>query len=700
MTQAHSKPIDLEGLVSATWSKLPHMMSQREGGAAVAIPGNRVLVIGGYHVQEKFLKSCAVLDLNNNSWQSFPPMKTARMGCAAVFLEQHNAVVVVGGFQRGRKYLATAEYLDLSSQRWHRLAPMQIPRAGCAAVTVLGKRVVVLGGWKDGDTALREVEVLDFSAQQWHLLPDMSSPRAGCAAAALGHLVMVVGGHTTSGKGRGCRSSVECLDLSTQSWARYPSMKEKRDASACVVYGDCYVLVMGGGESSTSPLSTGEVFDVNNKTWHPLPAMRQRRFGCAAALVGNKVIVIGGRGDGHHLDSVEGLTLPLETSSSSDLSNTNNSGTSLSGYLGRHSRSSSSEQIRLGDGDTKSYAETILSQDDKTRVLQNYESRRAQAKEIYDRTVSALNERLRIIEKERQKIKEHLAKAEKDRDDQIRRAEQERSAALQKFEQKASGSSAPERLLGATGDGDAAEDDSDDEPPQELCCSITGELMEEPVTAMDGHTYERSAIEAWFARFDNNTAPTSPMTNERLPSRRLIPSHNIRSQCQTFRQKHPSFGGGMEETNIDPLAHLSHHKSEHATSNGSNNHSPPLTNATSHTRSTTQPSSSSPSRRGSGSRRSEGSSRPGVRSSLLGNRRRSSSTSGRLSNGNGTTPTRRSLSRSNSISNTAEAAAAAAGASTSHRHRRRTASSELDTSTTSTSSRTFRRPHIGRRTSK
>mmetsp|Transcript_6151 Transcript_6151/g.13821 ORF Transcript_6151/g.13821 Transcript_6151/m.13821 type:complete len:189 (-) Transcript_6151:131-697(-) len=35
-------------------------------------------------------------------------------------------------------------------------------------------------------------------------------------------------------------------------------------------------------------------------------------------------------------------------------------------------------------------------------------------------------------------------------------------------------------------------------PPSELCCPITGELMKDPVNAADGYAYERCAIERHF----------------------------------------------------------------------------------------------------------------------------------------------------------------------------------------------------------
>jgi hypothetical protein len=48
-------------------------------------------------------------------------------------------------------------------------------------------------------------------------------------------------------------------------------------------------------------------------------------------------------------------------------------------------------------------------------------------------------------------------------------------------------------------------------------CPISLELMEEPVIAMDGHTYERASIESWLRLHDY-----SPMTQEPLPSKLLL----------------------------------------------------------------------------------------------------------------------------------------------------------------------------------
>ncbi|KAL6073941.1 Kinesin-related protein 3 [Balamuthia mandrillaris] len=54
-------------------------------------------------------------------------------------------------------------------------------------------------------------------------------------------------------------------------------------------------------------------------------------------------------------------------------------------------------------------------------------------------------------------------------------------------------------------------------------CPLTQVPFEDPVVAMDGHTYERKAIEQWLARHSR-----SPLTGNKLPSRKIIPNYNMR----------------------------------------------------------------------------------------------------------------------------------------------------------------------------
>ena len=63
------------------------------------------------------------------------------------------------------------------------------------------------------------------------------------------------------------------------------------------------------------------------------------------------------------------------------------------------------------------------------------------------------------------------------------------------------------------------------ELPDDYYCSITCEVMSDPVMAADGYTYERVAIEQWLA----TGAGTSPKTNELLENEKLLPNKALKA---------------------------------------------------------------------------------------------------------------------------------------------------------------------------
>jgi hypothetical protein len=68
------------------------------------------------------------------------------------------------------------------------------------------------------------------------------------------------------------------------------------------------------------------------------------------------------------------------------------------------------------------------------------------------------------------------------------------------------------------------------EVPDEFCCPITLGLMEDPVTAADGKTYERPAITDWLREHS-----TSPMTNLELPNKTLTPNTKLKERIEAYK---------------------------------------------------------------------------------------------------------------------------------------------------------------------
>ena len=88
------------------------------------------------------------------------------------------------------------------------------------------------------------------------------------------------------------------------------------------------------------------------------------------------------------------------------------------------------------------------------------------------------------------------------------------------------------------GEEEAEEGESEEESeaiPNECFCPITQEIMEEPVIAQDGHTYERAAIQRWF----DMGRRTSPKTGARLLGIELLPNYTMRSLIRDLKAQIP-----------------------------------------------------------------------------------------------------------------------------------------------------------------
>jgi ubiquitin-protein ligase len=84
---------------------------------------------------------------------------------------------------------------------------------------------------------------------------------------------------------------------------------------------------------------------------------------------------------------------------------------------------------------------------------------------------------------------------------------------------------------------DAGEETTDAKPPAELVCPITQQLMDDPVTCADGHSYECEALEHWVCTLGHRT---SPLTGAQFPRMResITKNHALRKQIEAWRLAH------------------------------------------------------------------------------------------------------------------------------------------------------------------
>ena len=97
-----------------------------------------------------------------------------------------------------------------------------------------------------------------------------------------------------------------------------------------------------------------------------------------------------------------------------------------------------------------------------------------------------------------------------------------------------------------------------DVPDHSMLCPITRLLMNDPVVAADGMTYERTAIRNWILSQKDNPSTRigsvcSPVTGEELSNLEVIDNNSMKSMTSTFKDqvksKNPELVKAIEEHN-------------------------------------------------------------------------------------------------------------------------------------------------------
>eukprot|EP00930_Biecheleria_cincta_P063472 TRINITY_DN4900_c1_g1_i1.p1 TRINITY_DN4900_c1_g1~~TRINITY_DN4900_c1_g1_i1.p1 ORF type:complete len:1840 (+),score=271.72 TRINITY_DN4900_c1_g1_i1:43-5562(+) len=101
-----------------------------------------------------------------------------------------------------------------------------------------------------------------------------------------------------------------------------------------------------------------------------------------------------------------------------------------------------------------------------------------------------------------------------------------------------SGSDTGSGTFEATWLGELVEEHDEDEPPHEFRCPITQALIEDPVVCLDGHTYERQAIEHWVSLGH----ASSPLTGVSIRGfgQHIVPNYALGKQIAAWREAHPT----------------------------------------------------------------------------------------------------------------------------------------------------------------
>ena len=478
---------DASELSWSTHDSLNRMNTSRYYCAAVAL-AQSIHVFGGIGLAtNKAVKSVEKLDLDTMTWAPLPNMSDSRSAPGAAVSDHDSMIYVFGGD------FNSAEKFNWETEQWTSIASLPTARIGCAA-ECLNNGIYVVGGNVRG-SFLNSCDMYNPRANMWSQLPPMHDRRNVAATVVVDGFMYVIGGENRSGP----LASAEVFDPINRVWTSLTPMTTPRRGCGAVAVGKC-IIVLGGYNNKTGKLSSAEMYNIETETWSPFPSLRHPRRGCSAVFTRNTIYVLGGVSEEGAPD-VETMVLPH----------------ALSLELPPVPLIAQDHTVGLANLRSWEQEATALKRDFQIQVAaaradlcsqmeSEVERLEAKIQEIRRRTteeINALDERSTLL----------LVRADEKIDDINER--------IGSLEAKVRNRRRASRAA---------------DPPRQLVCPITMELMVDPVLAADGHTYERVEIERFLANTPSYTHPRSPVTGAVLPSRSLFPNVAIRSQCREYSE--------------------------------------------------------------------------------------------------------------------------------------------------------------------
>ncbi|CAF96953.1 unnamed protein product [Tetraodon nigroviridis] len=253
---------------------------------------------------------CSAVDLyspEEDRWISLPPMPTPRAGAAVAVLGKQ--LLVVGGVGEDQSPLKVVEIYNTEEGRWRKRSALREALMGLS-ISVKDGRALAVGGM-GADLLPRSIlQQYDLRKDVWALLPPMPTPRYDANTHLLANKLYVTGG-------RHCKRPVkafEVYDTEMRSWTTLPTMPCKRsyggiiwdpDGRLCLLGG----LRQGGGHQSSKFTKNVNIFDSNQGCWlksDETVAMKTKRADLCAASLRGRMVVAGGLGhEPTALDTVE-----------------------------------------------------------------------------------------------------------------------------------------------------------------------------------------------------------------------------------------------------------------------------------------------------------------------------------------------------------------------------------------------------------
>jgi N-acetylneuraminic acid mutarotase len=282
--------VELFDPAAATFSvAAAKMVTKRSQHAAVALAGGEVLVAGGVGGVQS-TSTAEIFDPKTATWTATPPLAHEHWGATLTALPG-GRVLLVGGDPGAPG--GAVELFDPSLGAWKDVAQMSVPRRYHTATLLANGRVLVTGGQRPDDASITaSAELYNPSTGLWTPVAPLSIARTAHTATLLDSgLVLVVGGSTSSG----IIAAVERYSPAQDAWTKLPGLASARALHAATRLDNGAVLIAGGLDASSSALRSSELFDPATERWVVNGLLGHGRIGhTAEGLAGGAVLVSGG----------------------------------------------------------------------------------------------------------------------------------------------------------------------------------------------------------------------------------------------------------------------------------------------------------------------------------------------------------------------------------------------------------------------
>jgi hypothetical protein len=287
------------------WSTTGSLKTARRNHTATLLPDGRVLVAGGYNLDEgtPLLASAELYDTAAGGvW-------TPTTGSLNIAREEHTAtllpdgrVLVAGGRDVDLLDWKSAELFDPATGTFTTTGSLNIGRLDHTATLLPDGRVLVVGG--DWGAPTVSAELYDPATGTFTTTGSLYTSRRDHTATLLPDgRVLVTGGY--GGLGGGTKNSAELYDPATGTFTTTNPMNTAREEHTATLLPDGRVLVVGG-LSGSSPLASAELYDPATgtlKTTNPMDVEHSAHT--ATRLSDGRVLVVGGWDGSTYLASAE-----------------------------------------------------------------------------------------------------------------------------------------------------------------------------------------------------------------------------------------------------------------------------------------------------------------------------------------------------------------------------------------------------------